>query len=104
MIYTQLPPTYKYDTLAEAIYGREIEFWHYDFDRVNFEHILIGLPECEYRVNMEKRLSDTVAMMAQSEKTMQALWAQVDDKEAYDAAVIRTTEKRAADKLKEKTK
>ncbi len=102
MIYTQLPPTYKYDTLAEAIYGREIEMWHYDFDRINFEHILTDLPECEYRTNMEKRLFDTVAMMAQSEKTMQALWSQVDDKEAYDAAVIRTTEKRAADKLKDK--
>lgn len=102
MIYTQLSPTYKYDILAEAIYGREIELWHYDFDRINFEHILIGLPECEYRTNMEKRLFDTEAMMKQSERTMAALWSQVDDKEAYDAAVIRTTEKRAADKLKEK--
>lgn len=102
MIYTQLSPTYKYDILAEAIYGRELEFWHYDFDRINFEHILIGLPECDYRTNMEKRLVDTEAMMKQSERTMAALWSQVDDKEAYDAAVIRTTKKRAADKLKEK--
>jgi len=102
MIYTQLPPTYKYDILADAIYGREIEMWHYDFDRINFEHILKDLPECEYRVNMEKRLFDTVAMMAQSDKTMQALWSQVDDKEAYAEAVIRTTAKREADKLKEK--
>ena len=102
MIYTQLPSTYKYDILAEAIYGRELEFWHYDFDRINFEHILIGLPECDYRTNMEKRLVDTEAMMKQSERTMAALWSQVDDKEAYDAAVIRTTKKRAADKLKEK--
>jgi len=102
MIYTQLPPTYKYDILAEAIYGREIEYFHYDFDRVNFEHILKDLPECEYRTNMEKRLFDTVAMMAQSEKTMDALVAQIDEKEAYDEAVIRATEKRAADKLKEK--
>lgn len=102
MIYTQLPPTYKYDTLAEAIYGREIEYFHYDFDRINFEHILTGLPECDYRTNIEKRLFDTIAMMAQSEKTMAALVAQIDDKEAYNAAVIRTTEKRAADKLRDK--
>lgn len=102
MIFTQLPSTYKYDILAEAIYGREIEYFHYEFDRVNFEHILKDLPECEYRTNMEKRLFDTEAMMKQSEKTMAALWAQIDDKEAYDAAVIRTTEKRAANKLKEK--
>ena len=102
MIYTQLPPTYKYDTLAEAIYGREIEYFHYDFDRINFEHILADLPECDYRTNIEKRLFDTIAMMAQSEKTMAALVAQIDDKEAYNAAVIRTTEKRAADKLRDK--
>ena len=80
MNYTQLSPTYKYDILAEAIYGRELEFWHYDFDRINFEHILIGLPECDYRTNMEKRLVDTEAMMKQSERTMAALWSQVDDK------------------------
>jgi hypothetical protein len=102
MIYTQLPTTYKYDTLADAIYGREIEYFHYDFDRINFEHILTDLPECDYRTNIEKRLFDTEAMMKQSEKTMAALVAQIDDKEAYDAAVIRTTEKRAADKLRDK--
>ena len=102
MIYTQLPTSYKYDTLAEAIYGREIEYFHYDFDRINFEHILAELPECDYRTNIEKRLFDTIAMMAQSEKTMAALVAQIDNKEAYAAAVIRTTEKRAAEKLRDK--
>ena len=102
MNYTQLSPTYKYDILAEAIYGREIEYWHYDFDRINFEHILKDLPECDYRTNLEKRLFDTVAMMAQSEKTMSALRAQIDNEAAYAEGVIRTTKKRAADKLNEK--
>ncbi len=102
MNYTQLPPAYKYDTLAEAIYGREIEYFHYDFDRTNFEHILTDLPECEYRTNIEKRLFDTIGAMAQVEKTMAALIAQIDDEAAYVEGVIRTTEKRAADKLKEK--
>jgi hypothetical protein len=103
MIYTQLSLSYKYDTIAEAIYGREVEFFHYDFDRANFEHILMSLPECEYRINIKNRLSDTVAMMAQLEKTMAALAAQIDDKAAYAEAVIRTTEKRTAYKLKENT-
>jgi hypothetical protein len=101
MIYTQLPPTYKYDILAEAVYGREVEYFHYDFDRINFEHILNGLPECEYRTNIEKRLADTIGAMAQVEKTMSALVAQIDDKVAYAGGVVRAIEKRAAEKLKE---
>jgi hypothetical protein len=101
MIYTQLPPTYKYDILAQAVYGREVEYFHYDFDRINFEHILKDLPECEYRTNIEKRLADTIGAMAQVEKTMAALVAQIDDEAAYAEGVFRAIEKRAADKLKE---
>jgi hypothetical protein len=101
MIYTQLPTTYKYDTLAEAIYGREIEYFHYEFDKINFEYILKDLPECDYRTNIDQRLFDTLGAMAQVEKTMAALKAQIDDEVAYAASVIRATEKRASDKLKE---
>ena len=102
MIYTQLSPTYKYDILAEAIYGRELEYFHYDFDRINFEHILKDLPECDYRANLEKRLFDTVVMMNQTEQTMSALVAQIDDKAAYAESMTQAIAKRAADKLKEK--
>ena len=28
MIYTQLDPSYKYDVLADAIYSREVEYFH----------------------------------------------------------------------------
>ena len=101
MIYTQLPTNYKYDTLAEAIYGREIEYFHYEFDKINFEYILKDLPECDYRTNIEQRLFDTLGAMAQVEKTMAALKAQSDDEVAYAAGVIRATEKRASNKLKE---
>jgi len=102
MIYTQLPTTYKYDILADAIYGRELEFFHYDFDRINYEHILTSLPECDYRTNIEKRLFDTIGAMAQTEQTMSALIAQIDDQAAYAEGVARAIARRAADKLKEK--
>ena len=102
MIYSQLSPSYKYDTLADAIYGREVEYFHYDFDRMNFEYILKDLPECEYRTNIENRCADTVGMMAQVEKTMAALLAQIDDPIAYAEGVARAIERREAAKLKEK--
>lgn len=102
MIYSQLPSSYKYDTLADAIYGREVEYFHYNFDRINFEYILKDLPECEYRTNIEKRLADTVGTMAQVERTMAALLAQIDDPIAYAEGVARAIERREAASLKEK--
>ena len=65
MKYEQIPQTYRDDLIAEALYGRELEYFHYDFDRINFEHILKNLPECEYRTLIEKRQFDTLAPMAQ---------------------------------------
>jgi len=94
MKYEQIAPTYRDDLIAEALYGREIEYFHYDFDRVNFEHILKDLPECDYRVLIEKRHCDTVGAMAQVETTVEALRAQITDPEAHAAAILRTTEKR----------
>ena len=102
MVYSQLPSSYKYDTLADAIYGREVEYFHYDFDRINFEYIVKDLPECEYRTNLENRLADTVGTMAQVERTMAALLAQIDDPIAYAEGVARAIERREAAKLKEK--
>jgi len=102
MIYTQLSKNYKYQVIAESIYGRELEHFHYDFDKKNFERILETATEGDYKTDVEKRLSDTLMQMAKVEAIYAALMSQVDDQEAYDAAVIRTTEKREADKLKEK--
>ena len=102
MVYSQLPSSYKYDTLADAIYAREVEYFHYDFDRINFEYIVKDLPECEYRTNLENRLADTVGTMAQVERTMAALLAQIDDPIAYAEGVARAIERREAAKLKEK--
>jgi len=102
MIYSQLSSSYKYDTLADAVYGREVEYFHYDFDRSNCEHILKDLPECVYRTNLEKRLADTVGTMAQVERTMSALLAQIDNPIAYAEGVARAIERRKAASLKEK--
>jgi hypothetical protein len=94
MNYEQIIPTYRDDLIAEALYGREIEYFHYDFDRINFEYILKSLPECDYRTLIENRHFDTVGAMAQVEKTVAALRAQITDPEAHAAAIVRTTEKR----------
>tara|TARA_R110000822_G_scaffold174465_1_gene314085 strand:+ start:1970 stop:2275 length:306 start_codon:yes stop_codon:yes gene_type:complete len=94
MKYEQIPPTYRDDLIAEALYAREIEYFHYDFDRINFEHILKDLPECDYRASIEKRLFDTVGAMAQVELTVAALRSQITNSEAHAAAVLRITEKR----------
>jgi hypothetical protein len=94
MKYEQIISTYRDDLIAEALYAREIEYFHYDFDRINFEHILKNLPECDYKTLIEKRHFDTVGAMAQVEKTADALRAQITDLDAHAAAIVRTTEKR----------
>ena len=94
MKYTQIPDTYKYEVIAEAIYGREIEHFHYDFDRINFERLLDGMQDCAYKDDLKERLADTISQMVSVEAIYDALMAQVDDQEAYAAAVERVTKKR----------
>jgi hypothetical protein len=95
MNYTQLNNTYKYDTLAENIYSREVEYFHYDFDKKNFEEIL-KTAEGLYRADIEQRLNDTITQMTIVENIYNALLAQVDDQTAYAAAVARAVAKRTA--------
>lgn len=94
MNYTELKESYKYDVLAEAIYAREVEFFHYDFDRKNFEHLLIDLPEGEYRSSLEQRLKDTIQQMASVDAIHAALMAQIDNPDAYAEAAGRAMQKR----------
>jgi hypothetical protein len=96
MIYTQLPNNYKYDVIAEAIYARELEYFHYDFDRVNFEHMLESLPDGSDKDDIKSRLSITIEQMQKVELIINALKAQIDDAEAYNAAVESMTAKRLA--------
>lgn len=96
MIYTQLSDDYKYDVLANAMHAREVEHFHYDFDRKNFEHLLANATDNEFAANIAERLTDTRKQMGNVEAIMAALREQIDNQAAYDAAVIRATAKREA--------
>jgi hypothetical protein len=96
MEYQQLPTEYKYDTLADAMYAREVEYFHYDFDRKNFEHLLANATDNEFAANVADRLNDTRKQMGNVMLIISALKAQIDDEEAYAAAVERVTAKRKA--------
>ena len=96
MIYTQLSDDYKYDTLADAMYAREIEHFHYDFDRKNFEYLLENATDNEFAANVAERLNDTRKQMGNVEAIMSALKEQIEDQAAYDAAVVRVAAKREA--------
>lgn len=96
MEYQQLPTEYKYDTLAEAMYAREVEYFHYDFDRKNFEHLLANATDNEFVANVADRLNDTRKQMHNVMLIIAALKSQIDDEGAYAAAVERATAKRKA--------
>jgi hypothetical protein len=96
MQYTQLSADYKYNTLAEAIYSREVEYFHYDFDRINFEHLLANATDNEFAANVAERLNDTRKQMDNVLAIMAALHSQIEDEAQYEAAVIRVTAKRTA--------
>lgn len=94
MNYTQVDTSYKYDMLAENIYSREVEHFHYNFDKINFEKIL-ETASGPFREDIQQRLNDTVTQMHIVENIYNALVAQIDDQAAYDAAVVRAQAKRA---------
>jgi hypothetical protein len=96
MLYTQIPNDYKYDTIADAMYAREVEHFHYDFDRKNFEHLLANATDGEFAANIAERLNSTRKQMGSVEAIVTALKAQIEDQAAYDAAVVRVTAKRKA--------
>lgn len=96
MNYTQVPNTYKYDMLAENIYSREMEYFHYEFDKTNFLQMLATMPEGDAKNNIQQRLNETQAQMDIVNNIYNALLAQVDNQEAYAAAVARAEAKRSA--------
>jgi hypothetical protein len=98
MKYNQLSQDYRDDTLAEALYQREVEFFHYDFDRANYEILLNDLPPGEFRSQIEQRLKETHVQIERVECIHAALTARITDPEAHAAAVARTAKKREAAK------
>jgi len=95
MIYSQIPPTYKYDVLAEAIYAREMEHFHYNLDVVNFAYLIADQLEGEYKRELQTRLVTTQEQMAKVESVYNALTAQIEDQAMYAAAVERAAQKRS---------
>ena len=100
MKYEQLPNEYKYDTLADAMYAREVEYFHYDFDRKNFEYLLANATDNEFAANIAERLDSTRKQMGNVMGVVEALKAQIDNQDAYAAAVERVTAKRKAKEAK----
>lgn len=96
MNYEQLSTEYKYDVLADAMYAREVEHFHYDFDRKNFEHLLANATDNEFAANVAERLDATRKQMGNVNAIIAALKEQIEDQAAYAAAVIRVTAKREA--------
>jgi hypothetical protein len=96
MDYKQLDQDYRDDLLADALYSREVEYFHYDFDRSNFVEMLKHLPKGEYRSSIEKRLAETEEQMRRVSAIYAALETKVVDAEAHERAVARGREKRAA--------
>jgi ppGpp synthetase/RelA/SpoT-type nucleotidyltranferase len=78
------------------MYAREVEYFHYDFDRKNFEHLLANATDNEFAANVAERLDSTRKQMGNVEAVVEALKAQIDDADAYAAAVERVTAKRKA--------
>lgn len=87
---------YKYDLLAENIYNREQEWFHYDFDKQNFEQMIATTDNDEIKGQMQQRLNETLKQMSIVENIHSALLAQITDQAAYQAAVERAAVKRAA--------
>lgn len=94
MQYTQLTNDYKYRHIANAIYAREMEYFHYDFDRINFEHMVANLPDGAFKDDIAKRIGEIEQQMQSVQAVMAALWAQIDDEEAYAKAVEHVTQER----------
>ena len=96
MQYNQLEQQYQDDVLAEAIYGREVEHFHYVFDRDNFKRMIEGLPAGTFRSSLEQRLAETLDRIAQVESVHAALVARITDQARHADAVARVTAKRKA--------
>lgn len=103
MNYTQLElQTYLHETIASNVYAREAEYFHYDFDRKNFEYLITNLPDGPYKDNIKERLSSTIEQMGNVEAVCAALKSQIKDPVAYEAAVIKTRNDRLLAESKEK--
>tara|TARA_R110000824_G_scaffold74825_1_gene190134 strand:- start:1035 stop:1346 length:312 start_codon:yes stop_codon:yes gene_type:complete len=100
MKYVQLPKTHKADTIAEAMYGREMEYFHYEFDVINFKHVIDNAPEGADMKDIHERIAASLTSMVTVEAVYEALKSQITDQAEHEAAVIRTTKKRQENEIR----
>lgn len=94
MKYKQITSNYIDDVIAEAMYAREIEFFHYEFDSINFIELLKTMPEGAEHNALQDRLNQTLLQMAYVDNIYDSLKMQITDEVAHQEAIIRTAEKR----------
>lgn len=94
MHFTQLDQDYQDDVLAEALYARELEWFHYDFDRGNYERMAKGLEPGSMLADLKKRIYEIEIQMRTVEAIHSALTARIVDTERHARAVDRVTAKR----------
>ena len=91
MEYTQLDSTLKYDYLAETTYNRQLEHFQYNTVIQNLSEMLKLVTDDTQRASLENQLAANQEQMAIVELHYQAALAQIDNQEAYAAAVVRVT-------------
>lgn len=98
MDFEQLSTDYMDDYVAEAMLGREMEWFHYSVDLQNFTDMLAALPAdaADKRADLERRIADTKAQMDVVERVYAALKLRIRDPQAHAAAIERAKAKRAA--------
>jgi ferritin-like metal-binding protein YciE len=94
MKYEQLSTDYIDDFIADALYSREIEYFHYEFDKQNFEEMIQQDLPIEYKEQLKARIKETEEQMEKVEQVYQALRKQIRNEVSYKKAVKRTTLKR----------
>lgn len=96
LVYKHCTDDYQWDIIAEQIYNREHEHYHYELDRQNFVKMLETLEPGQFRDQIQERLDSTIREQSKVEAVYNALQAQIDDQAAFDAAMARVVAKRAA--------
>jgi hypothetical protein len=96
MKYEQLSTDYMDDHIAEAMHGREMEWFHYDIDRQNFLDMIAALPPGDpQRAQFAQRVEQVEEQMAVVERVYEALKRRIRNPQAHAAAVERVRLKRA---------
>ena len=98
MQFEQLSTDYMDDYVAEAMLGRETEWYHYNVDLQNFTDMLAAMPAdaADKRAVLEQRIADTKAQMDVVERVYAALKLRIRDPQAHAAAIERVKAKRAS--------